>query len=76
MIGPMSVRTPLLVMHVEADVRAPFRQFQLAVGIFEKSGVAFESKTYPGEPHGFRNPRNRIDMYQRLEAFFEKHLRR
>jgi dipeptidyl aminopeptidase/acylaminoacyl peptidase len=69
------VKTPLLIMHGEADVRAPFRQYQLAVEILEKNGKKFESKSYPGEPHGFRNPANRIDMYQRLEAFFARILK-
>ncbi len=70
------VKTPLLIMHGEEDVRAPFRQYQLAVEILEQHGKVFEAKSYPGEPHGFRNPPNRIDMYQQLEAFFEKHLKK
>lgn len=71
-----NVKTPLLIMHGEEDVRAPYRQYQLAVKILEEHGKLFESKSYPGEPHGFRNPQNRIDLYQRLEAFFEKHLKK
>ena len=70
-----NVKTPLLIMHGEADVRAPFRQYQLAVEILKKNNKVFESKSYPGEPHGFRNPANRVDMYRRLEAFFDKYLR-
>ena len=70
-----NVKTPLLIMHGEADVRAPFRQYQLAVEILKKNNKVFESKSYPGEPHGFRNPANRVDMYQRLEAFFDKYLK-
>ncbi len=62
-------------MHGEADVRAPFRQFQLAVELLKRYGKQFESKSYPNEPHGFRNARDRIDLYQRLEGFFKKHLR-
>jgi dipeptidyl aminopeptidase/acylaminoacyl peptidase len=69
------VRTPLLVMHGEADVRAPYRQFQLAVDSLRAFGKTFESRSYPGEPHGFRDPANRIDMYRRLEAFFDRYLR-
>jgi dipeptidyl aminopeptidase/acylaminoacyl peptidase len=69
------VKTPLLIMHGEADVRAPFRQYQLAVEILKKHGKTFESRSYPGEPHGFRNPENRIDMYKRLEAFFDRYLK-
>jgi dipeptidyl aminopeptidase/acylaminoacyl peptidase len=70
-----NVKTPLLIMHGEADVRAPFRQYELAVEILKQHGKTFESKSYPGEPHGFRNPANRIDMYQRLEAFLDRHLK-
>jgi dipeptidyl aminopeptidase/acylaminoacyl peptidase len=70
-----NIRTPLLIMHGEADVRAPFRQYQLAVELLKKHGKKFESKSYPGEPHGFRNPQNRIDMYRRLEEFFDRHLK-
>jgi dipeptidyl aminopeptidase/acylaminoacyl peptidase len=69
------VKTPLLIMHGEADVRAPFRQYQLAVEILKKNGKTFESKSYPGEPHGFRNPANRLDMYQRMEAFLDRYLK-
>jgi len=61
-------------MHGEADVRAPFRQYELAVKILEEENKVFESKSYPNEPHGFRNPTNRIDMYNRLENWFEKWL--
>ncbi len=69
------ITTPLLIMHGEADVRAPFRQYQLAVSLLEKHGKTFESKSYPNEPHGFRRAENRIDMYRRLEAFFDRHLK-
>ncbi len=69
------VRTPLLIMHGEKDVRAPFRQYELAVEILKKEGKVFESHSYPGEPHGFRNPMNRVDMYQRLEAWFKRWLK-
>ena len=70
-----NIRTPLLVMHGEADVRAPYRQFLLAIDTLKTLGKTFESHSYPGEPHGFRNPANRIDMYHRLEAFLDRYLR-
>jgi dipeptidyl aminopeptidase/acylaminoacyl peptidase len=69
------IKTPVLIMHGEADVRAPFRQYQLATEILKREGKVFESKSYPGEPHGFRNPENYVDMYTRLEAWFEKYLK-
>lgn len=70
-----NIRTPVLTMHGEADVRAPFRQFLLVVDILEKEGKTYEAHSYPGEPHGFRDPGNRIDMYKRLEAWFDRWLR-
>jgi len=69
------ITTPLLIMHGEADVRAPFRQYQLAVSLLKKHGKTFESKTYPNEPHGFTDPKDRLDMYQRMEAFLGKYLK-
>ena len=70
-----NIETPLLVMHGEKDVRAPYRQYELAVKSLEAAGKRFQHKSYPGEPHGFRNPENRIDMYRRLEEFFDRALR-
>ena len=70
-----NVVTPTLIMHGEEDVRAPFRQYELAVEILEREGKVYESHSYPGEPHGFRNPMNRVDMYQRLEAWFARWLK-
>lgn len=67
------ITAPVLIMHGERDVRAPFRNFELAVERLEALGKEFESMTYP-EGHGFRDPANSIDMYSRLEAFFRKHL--
>ncbi len=70
-----NVQTPLLIMHGESDVRAPFHQFQLAVDTLKAYHKTFESRTFPGEPHGFRNPAHRVDLYQRLEAFLDRYLK-
>jgi dipeptidyl aminopeptidase/acylaminoacyl peptidase len=68
------IRVPVLIMHGELDDRAPYRNYELAVAELKRLGKTFESKSYPNEGHGFRNPDNQIDMYRRLEAFFLKHL--
>ncbi len=67
------ITAPVLIMHGEFDVRAPFENFELAVERLDALGKEFDSKTYP-EGHGFRDPANSIDMYTRLQAFFDKHL--
>ena len=68
-----AITAPVLIMHGERDVRAPFENFELAVARLTELGKEFESMTYP-EGHGFRDPANSIDMYSRLEAFFREHL--
>ncbi len=69
-----NVETPVLLMHGEADVRAPFRQFEMVVEELERHGKVFESHSYPDEPHRFSNPENRVDMYRRLEAWMDRWL--
>ncbi len=68
------INTPLLVMHGEEDVRAPYRQFQLVVDRLRTLGKTFESRSYPGEPHGL-SAAARIDMYRRAEAFLDRWLK-
>ncbi|MDE2751085.1 MAG: prolyl oligopeptidase family serine peptidase [Gemmatimonadota bacterium] len=69
-----NIDTPLLIMHGELDVRAPYRQFEIAVAELERHGKVFESRSYPGETHGLR-PAARIDMYTRAEEFFDRMLK-
>ena len=68
------IDTPLLIMHGELDVRAPYRQFEIAVAELERHGKTFESRSYPGETHGM-SPAARIDMLRRAEEFFDRMLR-
>ena len=69
------VKAPVLTLHGEADVRAPFEQFGTLVAELKKHGKVVESHSYPGEPHGFRSLANRADLYVRAEAWFNKYLR-
>lgn len=68
------LKAPVLLMHGEEDRRVPFLHFELAVAELERLGKEYETHSYPGEGHGFRNPENRVDMYRRLEEFFRRHL--
>ena len=69
------VKAPVLALHGEADVRAPFEQHGLLVAELKKHGKVVEAHTYPGEPHGFRSLANRADLYVRCETFMNKYLR-
>lgn len=69
------IKAPVLLMHGEKDVRAPYRQFGKVVEALERHDKVFESRSYPGEPHRFKDPANRIDLYRRLEAWMDHWLR-
>lgn len=70
-----ALKAPVLEMHGEADVRAPFNQQTALRQALERHGKTHEVVSYPGEPHGFRRLENRVDMYSRLEKWFNRYLR-
>lgn len=69
------IETPVLLQHGEADARAPFRQFEMVVEALEEHGKVFESHSYPDQPHRFRNPAYRVELYSRLEAWMDRWLK-
>ena len=69
-----AIRTPLLVLHGAEDTRVPPLQSEAVVAALREQGVEYEYVVYPGEGHGFRQRANRIDAYERLAAWFARHL--
>lgn len=68
------IEVPVLIMHGEADVRAPFKNHRLAVEKLRELGKDFEEESYEGQGHGFSDVDARIDMYTRLRDFMSEHL--
>ena len=69
------IQTPVLLMHGEADVRAPFRQFGMVVDALKEHDKVFESHSYPGEPHRFKTVANRVALYSRLQVWMDRWLK-
>lgn len=70
------IRQPLLMAHGSEDIRVPIvhaAAFRSAIGA---SNRQVEYVTYADEGHGWRNETTRIDFWQRVEAFLDKHLAR
>ena len=72
-----SLQKPLLILHglVDDNVHA-----QDSIQLVEKlmrleKTPYFEMMLYPSENHGFQRPSSWIDEYERIFAFFEKHLK-
>ena len=68
------IETPLLVLHGDADPRVPPFESRQLVDELKKLGKVHDSHFYPGEPHGFRKPENRIDAYTRIVTWFARYL--
>jgi dipeptidyl aminopeptidase/acylaminoacyl peptidase len=68
------IKAPILIHHGEVDERTPFKDAVLFVEALEKANKRFEYKWYPREGHGNRKMENRIDEWQRIEAFLQENL--
>jgi dipeptidyl aminopeptidase/acylaminoacyl peptidase len=68
---------PLLILHGTADVNVPYLHSVRLVDELMKKGKShlFEFMTYPGEFHYFTREHVLRDAWQRVDAFFAKHLK-
>jgi dipeptidyl aminopeptidase/acylaminoacyl peptidase len=68
------LKTPLLVLHGDADPRVPPFESRQLIDALEKHGKVHDAHFYAGEPHGFRQPQNRLDAYRRIAEWFARYL--
>ena len=69
-----NVKTPILILHGEADERVPISQ---AVAFHRGClhyGVPCEFVSYPREPHRMQEGKHLIDMLKRIRRFVDLHL--
>lgn len=65
---------PLLIAHGEDDSIVPVSQSKKLVAALKKAGIAsYEYVEYKGEGHGFADPVNQKDWFDRLDAFLARH---
>jgi dipeptidyl aminopeptidase/acylaminoacyl peptidase len=70
-----NVRTPTLIVVGERDAEAPPPQSFEFWHALRTLGVATQLVVYPGEGHIFMNPKNLVDMEDRVIGWFDKYLR-
>ena len=68
------IRAPLLLIHGKDDPRTPFSQAEGMREALDALNKPYEWYVESGEGHGFVNPRNRQNVYRRVEAFLARHL--
>jgi dipeptidyl aminopeptidase/acylaminoacyl peptidase len=69
-----NVKTPVLILHGEEDVRVPVSQ---AIGFWRAGvhrGLTVKMVTYPREGHLFEERKHVIDLWSRMREFYDLHL--
>jgi dipeptidyl aminopeptidase/acylaminoacyl peptidase len=72
-----NIRTPLLILHSEEDHRCPIGQAEELFTALRRQKKTVEFVRFPGEGHELSRsgkPGHRIQRYQRITGWFEKHL--
>jgi dipeptidyl aminopeptidase/acylaminoacyl peptidase len=69
-----NAKTPTLILQGEADTIDPPGQSQELYRGLKRYGVATELVMYPREPHGFREPKHRVDVQTRMLDWFGRYL--
>ncbi len=67
--------TPLLLLHGDVDPVVPLAQSLVFAERVRAAGGDVTVHVYSGEGHGFRQPANQLDEYERVEGFLARHVR-
>jgi len=70
-----NAKTPTLILQGEADTTDPVGQSQELYRGLKRYGVETEFVIYPREPHGLHEEKHRLDILNRLLAWYDKHLK-
>jgi dipeptidyl aminopeptidase/acylaminoacyl peptidase len=68
------IEVPLFVAQGYNDPRVNRAEAEQIVHALKTNGKPVEYLLKRDEGHGFENPENRMDFYERMETFLEKHL--
>ena len=70
------IKVPVLLVHGDQDETTPPAQAEAMRDALTKANKPFEWMMVPKEGHGFYAEKNRLAFYEKLEAFFAKHIGR
>jgi dipeptidyl aminopeptidase/acylaminoacyl peptidase len=68
------IKADLFIVHGESDVRVPVGHAYRLREALDKIGKDYEWMIKEKEGHGFYQVPNRVDLYESMLAFFEKHI--
>ena len=68
------IKADIMLVHGKKDVRVPYSQYEALAEALEKAGIGYESLVEEDEGHGFVQYEAKVNLYKKLEAFFDKHI--
>lgn len=68
------IQDPLLIVHGRDDPVVPYNQAKKLTAALDKAGKSYELIAEFNEQHGIANYKNRIELYNSVEAFLTKHM--
>ena len=68
-----NVKTPVLLLHWEGDLRCPIGQSEEVFAGLKVLGKKVEFVRYPGGSHTGRTPSQAVDMMNRIRAWYDRH---
>ena len=68
------LKAALLIVHGGSDVRVPMINAEVLEQHLKKAGKSYETLYKEEEGHGFQVEENRIELYQTMLSFLEKHI--
>lgn len=68
------IDVPVLLIHGEADERAPIAQAKAMRAALESAHKPYEWLTKPKEGHGFYKEENIVDMYNHVQDFLQRNI--
>lgn len=68
------IKVPVMLIHGKDDKTADFNQYKAMESALRGAGHPAEVFVVPGEGHGLVKPENVTELYQRMEAFLNKHI--
>lgn len=69
-----NLKAAVMIIHGEADIRTPFTQAKALRSALQARKIEPEWLVKREEGHGFRNEDNRVELYEKLAVFLQKHI--
>ena len=68
-----NVKTPVLLLHWEGDLRCPIGQSEEVFSGLKVLGKKVEFVRYPGGSHTVRTPSQAVDMMNRIRTWYDRY---